>query len=186
VDHLYLERAGEALSCLSSERCRTLLQRAQEIQNRLLIARAQFEKVVDYLVRLRGEAEQSRENGAWLGAYEKTAMVQDRLEQIAGPAIVQEEQSLAEAPQRRSAELIAARQSLADVIRQKRSHMMESKIGVGMNLLIRKRSKRTGTRGERRGMTVGATDRDELLGPPRHGAVDGTERRRVRSFSEEC
>jgi len=44
-------------------------------------------------------------------------MVQDRLEQIAGPAIVQEEQSLAEAPQRRSAELIAARQSLADVVR---------------------------------------------------------------------
>jgi len=54
---------------------------------------------------------------------------------------------------------------------------MESKIGVGVNLLIGKRSKRTGARGQRRRVAVGATDRDELVGAPRHGAVDGTARR---------
>ena len=110
----------------TSERCRNLfLQRAQEIQNRLLIARAQIEKILDYLVRLRGEAEQSRDNGAWLGANEKTSMVQDCLEQIAGPAIVQEEQSLAEAPQRRSAELIAPRATLRHIVSQADAHVVD-------------------------------------------------------------
>ena len=85
------------------------LQRAQEVQNCLLIARAQFEKVVDDGVRLRGGKEQSPENGAEPDWNVAAAVIQDRLEQVARPAIVQEKQPLADAPQWRGAELIPAR-----------------------------------------------------------------------------
>jgi hypothetical protein len=45
---------------------------------------------------------------------------------------VQEEQTLAQAPKRRRAELVRTGRSLIDSIRQTRPHVMNGKIGVGV------------------------------------------------------
>jgi hypothetical protein len=56
-------------------------------------------------------------------------MLTDRFEQICGPPIVQEENALAEAPQRRTPELIDTRVPLRDAIRQPPAHVMDEQIG---------------------------------------------------------
>ena len=108
----------------------------------------------------------------------------NRLEQVAGPAVVQEEQPLADAPQRRSAELIPTGRALADMVRQAVPHVMQSKVGERMNLLAGERRERTGPGGEHGRVAVGAADIDEFERSPRHGAVDGAARRRSQETHE--
>ena len=55
-------------------------------------------------------------------------MEEDGLQQIAGPAVVQEEDSLSNAPQRSAPEHVALGGALRDIVRQPGSHMMNQKI----------------------------------------------------------
>src|SRR5262245_17112208 len=77
-------------------------QRAQEVQQVLLGPLAQVAEVVDHTVRLRAEA----------------LVLTDRDHQVVGAAVVQEENPLPEAPQRRGAEFPRARLALADAVRK--------------------------------------------------------------------
>jgi len=56
----------------------------------------------------------------------------DRLHQVAGASVMQEKQPLADAPERRRAELIRSRRPLVDAIRQTRAHVVEGKVRVWM------------------------------------------------------
>ena len=52
------------------------------------------------------------------------------LQQIRGSSIVQEEQTLAKAPEWRRAELVRPSRPLVDPIRQLRTHVMDREIGI--------------------------------------------------------
>src|SRR5262245_4464462 len=91
------------------------LQRAQEVQQVLLLSFAQGAEVIDHPVGL-----------GWLEPGVARALVsQDGLHEVAGAAVVQEEEPLAETPQRRGAELVALGGPLQDVVREARSHAMQ-------------------------------------------------------------
>src|SRR5260370_20498646 len=107
------------------------LQRSQEIQHRLLIAGTKVEEVLHHRVGLRRRV--LRTGRAWGWARAGARMLADRLEQIGGPAIVQVEQPLTQAPEWSRAELISAGQPLADPVCQAWAHVMDRKIGVGVN-----------------------------------------------------
>ena len=55
-------------------------------------------------------------------------MREDGIDQVAGTAVVQEKDTLAESPQRRSPELIRAGLPLDDVIGQVASHAMHQQV----------------------------------------------------------
>jgi hypothetical protein len=101
-------------------------------------------------------------------------MLADRLDQVAGAAVVEEKQALPEPPKRGRAELIPACQALADLVCQARAHMMEREIGVRVNGLVGERGKGTRTGLQRRRMAHAASRSKELERTLRHGAVDGT------------
>src|SRR6266699_2773169 len=63
-------------------------------------------------------------------------MEEDGLQQIAGPAVVQEEDSLSNAPQRSAPEHVALGGALRDIVRQPGSHMMNQKIRVEVDRLV--------------------------------------------------
>src|SRR5438552_10465628 len=99
-------------------------------------------------------------------------MRQDRGHQVRGPAIVQEEDSLPEAPQRRSPKLPRARLSLADAVGQANTHVMDQKIGKEIHWLV--------AQGRDRGIAGGETRRVAVDAP---GGVEDSAsvRDRVRS-----
>ena len=94
-------------------RLEAVLQRAQEVQEVLLLAGT---KVVKVLLDLVGFAAIG-----FMGGNGRT--------QVCGTAIVQQENSLPEAPQGSRAELVSASRTLTNVIRQARTHMVELDIG---------------------------------------------------------
>lgn len=90
------------------------LQRAQKVQQFLLLCTGKFAEVVDYVC----------------GFASAALVIFDRRKQIGRPAIVQQEDSLPQTPQRGRAELVATRVALRDVIRQSSAHVMDLKIRV--------------------------------------------------------
>jgi hypothetical protein len=98
---------------------RSLSQRAQKIQQVLLILYREPPVVVDHSISL----------GIRIVVIPVARMRMDGLNQICGPAIVQEEDSLAQAPERGGAELVASGSSLADVVRETRPHVVQDQIG---------------------------------------------------------
>ena len=60
----------------------------------------------------------------------------DRLEEIGGPSVMQEEDPLPNSPQRRRAEFVPNRRALKDVIRQARSHVVHEQIGEQICCLV--------------------------------------------------
>lgn len=71
-------------------------------------------------------------------------MVRNRIEQVAIAAIMHEEQSLAEAPQWRRAELLWTGAALSDSIGQRRIHFVQGEVGKWMEAGV---IQRTGQRG---------------------------------------
>jgi len=89
------------------------LKRAEEIQQVLLLLRVQMLEVVDYVVGFRALA------GVFVNG----------IEEIGGAAIVEEEDALAEAPERRGAKFVSGSGALGDAIVQIRTHVMDQQIG---------------------------------------------------------
>src|SRR5262245_24332801 len=54
----------------------------------------------------------------------------DRHDEVARAPIVQEEEALAQAPQRRSSELVSSRIALDDVVGETGTHAMQQQVGV--------------------------------------------------------
>src|SRR5712692_10482233 len=106
-----------AVSCAAT---RLVLERTQEVEQILLLTLCEIFDAIDHTVGLRPGAR----------------MLTDRLEQICRPPIVQEENALAEAPQRRTPELIETRVPRRDAVRQFPAHVMDEQIReeVGVDL----------------------------------------------------
>jgi len=79
-------------------------------------------------------------------------VIRDCVSQVRGPAIVHKEQALAQSPQRRCAELIAARRPLGYSI-IKPAHAVYGKVGIGMVIHAAQRDIRRRPRQQRRTMT---------------------------------
>ena len=92
------------------------LKRPQEIQDFLLLRRIQ---VVEELLLHSG------------GFTAVAGVLLNRVEQVRGAPVVQQEDALSEPPQRSGAELVAARAALRNVIRQPRAHVVDLDIGEG-------------------------------------------------------
>ena len=60
-------------------------------------------------------------------------MLLDRDIQVIGSTVMEEEDTLADAPQRRGSEFVAIGTALRDTVRQSASHVMYGKITVGLN-----------------------------------------------------
>src|SRR5262249_38833602 len=118
------------------------LEAAQEVQEILLLVLVEVVEVIDDRVRFRWSVSQVPEAPVSL----------DRLEKITGPSIVEEEDALPQAPQRRRPELIASGLSLKDVVGQSGSHVVEQEV---------------------------REEIDRLVGQRLHGGVAGRQRRRV-------
>src|ERR1700682_1462678 len=115
-------RNYRALSSCGLRRTRGL-QQAQEIDQVLLILRAQFEEILYDLIRLAA----------------LTGMEADRLNQVAGPPVVQEEYALTDTPQRCRTEFVRSRGALSNPVRQSRAHMMHDQIREQAGRLVRQR-----------------------------------------------
>src|SRR5437016_2652604 len=101
----------------AGERCREL-QRAQEVHDVLLLLRLQAIESVDDLGSLRA-------NLPW-GAI--AGMQFDGGHDVAGAAVMQEEDPLARAPQRPSTKFVALRHALVDAVGQSRTHVMKREV----------------------------------------------------------
>src|SRR4051794_26730185 len=113
-------------------------------------------------------------------------MSSNGLHQIRGAAIVQEEEPLAESPQRRCAKFISTCGTLADLIRELRTHLVDSEIRVGMDRLVAEpRAKRTRAGHQCYRMAVRATDVEELVGALDDGVVAWSARRRRKEAHED-
>ena len=93
----------------------------------------------------------------------RTAVFVDGVDEIGRAAIVQEEDSLAEPPERRAPELVTARLTLADIVRQPRPHVVEQQIGEQVDPLVGERGDRRIARVEPRGVTQRTADVAERL-----------------------
>ena len=99
------------------------LQRSQEIQQILHLRAVERIESPDYRVGF---------GAAALAIAVGRGMCLNDLHQVCGSSIVQEEEALAQAPERSSAELVRTGRSLVNPIRQTRPPVMESKVGVRM------------------------------------------------------
>ncbi len=79
----------------------------------------------------------------------------DRFQQVGGTPVVEEEQALAQPPQRRGPELVGSGLHLEDVVRQTRPHVVEQQIRVEIDRLVAKGCHRGIARLERRRVTEG-------------------------------
>src|SRR5580704_11738351 len=94
------------------------LQRAQEVQDVLHLRRAERFEVPDHSICFRATVLLALPATLrFLTAVGRT-VVCDGLEQVGSPAVMQEKQPLANAPERSGAELIRARRALIDTVRQ--------------------------------------------------------------------
>ena len=112
---------GLATSCMPAVCLR--LERAQEIQQVLLLGFRQTVEVPDDGVGFRAGAR----------------VILDRLHKIGRPPVMQEEQPLAQSPERSRTELIRSRTSLRNPIGQPRPHMVNQQIGEQIRLDVAKR-----------------------------------------------
>src|SRR2546425_1132098 len=133
------------------------LQRAEEVQEVLLLLLAESVEVVD--------------DGIGLGRREPQtgpALVRlDRLEQVGGAAVVEEEDALPQTPQRRRPELVRTGPPLDDVIREPRPHVVQQQVRKEVDLLVPQCCDGGVARGERRRVAEHAAD------VPEEGAAVG-------------
>src|SRR5882762_6269366 len=110
----------------------TYLQRSQEVEKILLLAFQQ--DVVDayHDVRFRGRAEKNV----------SALMRLDRLNEVRGPSVVQEEYPLPQPPERGAAELPRPRSALTHAIGQAYPHVVDEQIGEEIDVLIAQGSDR--------------------------------------------
>jgi hypothetical protein len=77
----------------------------------------------------------------------------DRFQQVRGPSVVQEEDALTQAPQRRAAEFPWSGLALADAVGEPDAHVVHQQIGVEIcRLTAERRHLALGVRHERRRM----------------------------------
>src|SRR5262245_2837280 len=92
------------------------------------------QKVQQVLLLGRGERSIALDDGIGLGSRQAPVLTTrvpfDRLDEVAGPAVVQEEQALTQAPQRRRSKFIRPRVALRDVVGQAGAHPMEQEVGI--------------------------------------------------------
>ena len=134
------------------------LQRPEEIENVLLLVLAEAVEVLD--------------DFACLGRVEQApALVRpDRLQQIRGSPIVQEEQALPQPPQRRGSELPRTCLPLGHPVGEPRAHVVNEQVGVEIHSLVAQRGDRRVASPERGRMAERAPDGAEELPP----ALDGS------------
>src|SRR5204863_7205567 len=107
-----------------------MLHGAKEIQDVLLLRRAERVEIVDYPVGLRATFRGVEAIVISIRDFAITVgMRLDGLQYIGGASVMQAKQTLPEAPQWRSAALILPRRPLVDTVRQTRAPVMEGKIG---------------------------------------------------------
>ena len=123
------------------------LQRPQEIKEVELVGRAQAIEVADHLISFRS-AELTgygrdrdglyveNERCPRLGGHDRAiaggaGVGMDGGDKVGGTAIVEQEDPLAEAPERRGAEFVRSREPLVHAVREGGAHVMEGKIGEG-------------------------------------------------------
>ena len=97
------------------------LQRAQEVQNILLLLWAECIEVADDLVGLRAAILgmiMARTVRIARGLAATVAVLLNSLQKVGGAAVMQEKQALSDPPKRCGAELVPARRPLANTIRQ--------------------------------------------------------------------
>src|SRR5262247_556170 len=111
-------RAGSAPQRRGEPGAPEILQRAQEVQEILLVALAKAVVVVDDAVRLRGR----------VSRVAPAPVLLDRLDEIAGAPVVEEEDPLSEAPQRRGPELVGPGPSLAHAVREPGAHPVHHQV----------------------------------------------------------
>ena len=91
----------------------------------------------------------------------------DRLAQVRGAPVVQEEQPLSQSPQGSGAKLPPARLSLGDPVGQPRAHVVDQEVGEEIHRLIAQRGDGRVSRVERGRMAERAADGGEQLPAPR-------------------
>src|SRR5712692_4863044 len=95
-----------------------LLQRAQEVQQVLLLRLVELIELVDDGIGLGG-----------LKSVVARALVRpDGREQVAGAAVMQEEDALPEAPERRRPNLVPPRLALDDIVGEPRPHLVDEEV----------------------------------------------------------
>src|SRR5882762_3121288 len=97
------------------------LQRPQEVDHVLLLLGAQVEEVVHHPIRF----------AAFAG------MQADCVNQVSGPPVVQEEDALANTPQRRGPKFVRSCRALSNAVRQSLPHVMHQQIGEQVHRLAR-------------------------------------------------
>src|SRR5208282_215310 len=115
-----------------SPQLEAVLQRAQKVQNVLNLRRAERVEVVDHGVGFRATVLLAGIATALALTGAAETVVSDGLQQVRRASVVQEKQTLTDAPQRSRAELIRPGRALVDTVRQFRAHMMEREIRVGL------------------------------------------------------
>src|SRR5271170_3231852 len=144
---------------------------------RILVV-AQVVELADYAVGLRAGA------GMGLDGVEQAAIGRS------GAAVMEEENALANAPERSGAELIGTGRALGDVVGKTRAHVVDQQVGKQRHLLIAqtwREVRRTGL--ERRSVAGGAADlgEDRLAGRNRlRGRIAGNSRSLRSRRSEEA
>src|SRR2546428_10575924 len=99
------------------------LQRAQEVQNVLLLALPEVVEVSHHRIRF--------------GAI--AAVRLDRHREVGGPPVMQEEDALSQSPQRRGAELPRTGLPLRDAVGQPHAHVVQQQVGKEIDLLTPQR-----------------------------------------------
>src|SRR5216684_5479171 len=103
-----------------------LLERAQEINEILLLLGAQPIETLDDLVRLAAAA----------------SVGLDRLDQVGRSSVMEEEDPLPNAPERSCSELIGTRAALRDAVRETSAHVVDEKVGEELCRLVGQRAAR--------------------------------------------
>jgi len=104
------------------------LERAQEIDDVLLLLRSQPIEMFDYLI-----------------CFAATALViSDGDHEVGRASIMEEEDALSDAPKRSGSELVGAGATLRDAVGEAFAHVVDDKVGVKIRGLIGKRSARVG------------------------------------------
>ena len=97
------------------------------------------EEIQQVLLGLRGQAVVKVDDGVGFGAG--AGVLLNGVDQATvggiGTAVVEEEDALADAPERLGAEFVGAGSALRDVIREPRAHVMHEQIGIQRGILIR-------------------------------------------------
>src|SRR5258708_34651272 len=89
-------------------------ERPQEVEDRLLVGHRQLAEILYHGVRLRRR----------IGTARRGEMRPDDLQEVAGPPVMEEEQPLADAPERHGAEFVRPGLALDDVVGEPRAHVM--------------------------------------------------------------